>query len=183
MLGEEEKSRLAGNNTRKTTYMRSMSWSDRSPSKPNPYPKPQLNSKARSCLPPLQPLSIAKSNVKEWPKAGSDDLGVWPQPQTPRGSVKPFPNSNSNPEQPGREFEFKKDKLAFFDKECSRIADHIYLGSDAVAKNREVLRHNGITHVLNCVGFVSPEYFKNDLVYKTLWLKDSPSEDITKHSV
>lgn len=179
MLGEEEKSRHAGNNTRKTTYMRSMSWSDRSPSKPNPYPKPQLNSKARSCLPPLQPLSIAKSNVKEWPKAGSDDLGVWPQPQTPRGSVKPFPNSNSNPEQPGREFEFKKDKLAFFDKECSRIADHIYLGSDAVAKNREVLRHNGITHVLNCVGFVSPEYFKNDLVYKTLWLKDSPSEDIT----
>ncbi|VVA13302.1 PREDICTED:-tyrosine-phosphatase [Prunus dulcis] len=176
MLGEEEKNRLAGN-TRKT-YLRSVSWSDRSPSKPNnPYPRPQLNSKARSCLPPLQPLSIARNTVQEWPRAGSDDLGVWPQPQTPRGSVKPLPNSN--PEQPGREFEFKKDKLAFFDKECSRIADHIYLGSDAVAKNREVLRKNGITHVLNCVGFVSPEYFKNDLVYKTLWLKDSPSEDIT----
>ncbi|KAL6188111.1 hypothetical protein ACLB2K_039505 [Fragaria x ananassa] len=178
MLGEEEKSGLAGNATRKS-YLRSMSWSDRSPSKANnPYPKPQLNNKARSCLPPLQPLSIAKCSVKEWPKAGSDDLGVWPQPQTPRGSVaKAFPGSNS--EQGGREFEFKKDKLAFFDKECSRIAEHIYLGSDAVAKNREVLRKNGITHVLNCVGFVSPEYFKNDLVYKTLWLKDSPSEDIT----
>ncbi|XP_050372971.1 protein-tyrosine-phosphatase MKP1-like isoform X2 [Argentina anserina] len=177
MLGEEEKSGIAGNTDRKK-YLRSMSWSDRSPSKlPNPYPKPQLNGKARSCLPPLQPLSIAKSSVKEWPRAGSDDLGVWPQPQTPRGSAKPFPGSN--PEQGGREFEFKKDKLAFFDKECSRIAEHIYLGSDAVAKNREVLRNNGITHVLNCVGFVSPEYFKYDLVYKTLWLKDSPSEDIT----
>ncbi|PRQ40131.1 putative protein-tyrosine-phosphatase [Rosa chinensis] len=177
MLGEEEECGLAAGNTTRKSYLRSMSWSDRSPSKPNPYPKPQLNSKARSCLPPLQPLSIAKSNVKEWPKPGSDDLGVWPQPQTPRGSVKPFPGSN--PQLPGREFEFKKDKLAFFDKECSRIAEHIYLGSDAVAKNREVLRKNGITHVLNCVGFVSPEYFKNDLVYKTLWLKDSPSEDIT----
>ncbi|KAM5567984.1 protein-tyrosine-phosphatase MKP1 [Rosa sericea] len=177
MLGEEEECGLAAGNTTRKSYLRSMSWSDRSPSKPNPYPKPQLNSKVRSCLPPLQPLSIAKSNVKEWPKAGSDDLGVWPQPQTPRGSAKPFPGSN--PEQPGREFEFKKDKLAFFDKECSRIAEHIYLGSDAVAKNREVLRKNGITHVLNCVGFVSPEYFKNDLVYKTLWLKDSPSQDIT----
>ncbi|KAM0961998.1 hypothetical protein ACFX2I_021184 [Malus domestica] len=177
MLGEEEKDRLAGNTTRKT-YLRSVSWSDRSPSKPNnPYPRPQLNTKVRSCLPPLQPLSIARNTVKEWPRAGSDDLGVWPQPQTPRGSAKPLPNSN--PEEPGREFEFKKDKLAFFDKECSRIADHIYLGSDAVAKNREVLRQNGITHVLNCVGFVSPEYFRNDLVYKTLWLRDSTSEDIT----
>ncbi|KAH9622445.1 hypothetical protein KSS87_016669 [Heliosperma pusillum] len=48
-----------------------------------------------------------------------------------------------------------------------------------VAKSREVLRQNGITHVLNCVGFVCPEYFKGDLVYKTLWLQDSPSEDIT----
>ncbi|XP_009359230.2 protein-tyrosine-phosphatase MKP1 [Pyrus x bretschneideri] len=177
MLGEEEKDRLAGNTTRKT-YLRSVSWSDRSPSKPNnPYPRPQLNSKVRSCLPPLQPLSIARNTVKEWPRAGSDDLGVWPQPQTPRGSAKPLPNSNL--EEPGREFEFKKDKLAFFDKECSRIADHIYLGSDAVAKNREVLRQNRITHVLNCVGFVSPEYFRNDLVYKTLWLRDSASEDIT----
>ncbi|RZC58761.1 hypothetical protein C5167_006066 [Papaver somniferum] len=73
----------------------------------------------------------------------------------------------------------KKDKLAFFDKECSRITDHIYLGSEAVAKNREILRKNGITHVLNCVGFVCPEYFKEDLVYKTLWLQDNPSEDIT----
>ncbi|CBI33014.3 unnamed protein product, partial [Vitis vinifera] len=110
----------------------------------------------RSCLPPLQPLSISRRNAEEWPRAGSDDL-----------------------EQPQREFQLKKDKLAFFDKECSRIADHIYLGSDAVAKNRETLRQNGITHVLNCVGFVCPEYFKSDLVYKTLWLQDSPSEDIT----
>lgn len=48
-----------------------------------------------------------------------------------------------------------------------------------MAKNRQVLRQNGITHVLNCVGFVCPEYFKGEFVYKTLWLQDSPSEDIT----
>ncbi|WCJ38579.1 Dual specificity protein phosphatase [Euphorbia peplus] len=158
-------------------YLRSISWADsRSPTKP--IPRPQPNSKARSCLPPLQPLSIAHRPVEEWPTAGSDDLGVWPNPQTPRGPAKPLDNSSLETP-PVREFMFKKDKLAFFDKECSRIADHIYLGSDAVAKNREVLRQNGITHVLNCVGFVCPEYFKNDLVYKTLWLQDSPSEDIT----
>ncbi|KAF5450195.1 hypothetical protein F2P56_030564 [Juglans regia] len=181
MLGEEDRDPVAGGGTRRP-YLRSVSWTDRSPSEPNqnlnPNPRPQPNSKARSCLPPLQPLSITRRNVEEWPKAGSDDLGIWPNPpQTPGGEARPLESSNS--EQPVREFQFKRDKLAFFDKECSRIADHIYLGSDAVAKNREILRQNGITHVLNCVGFVSPEYFKSDLVYKTLWLQDSPSEDIT----
>ncbi|XP_065873572.1 protein-tyrosine-phosphatase MKP1-like [Euphorbia lathyris] len=184
MLGQKDNnndclsSAVPGGVPRKNkNYLRSVSWSDRSPSKPIPRPH-QPNSKARSCLPPLQPLSIAHRPIEEWPTAGSDDLGVWPNPQTPRGPAKPLENSNLE-QQPVREFMFKKDKLAFFDKECSRIADHIYLGSDAVAKNREVLRQNGITHVLNCVGFVCPEYFKNDLVYKTLWLQDSPSEDIT----
>ncbi|KAI3783456.1 hypothetical protein L1987_42539 [Smallanthus sonchifolius] len=66
-----------------------------------------------------------------------------------------------------------------YDKECSRIIDHVFLGSDSVAKDRDVLRVNGITHVLNCVGFACPEYFKKDLVYKTLWLRDTPTEDIT----
>ncbi|KAE8698936.1 Protein-tyrosine-phosphatase MKP1 [Hibiscus syriacus] len=172
MLSEEEKDRhakaAAGVAARKP-YLRSVSWNDRSPGKP--HPKPPMNAKGRSCLPPL---SITRRPVEEWPKAGSDDLGVWPNPQTPRASVKPLDNPGSN-----REFLLRKDKLAFFDKECSRIAEHVYLGSDAVAKNREILRTNGITHVLNCVGFVCPEYFKHDLVYKTLWLQDTPSEDIT----
>ncbi|KAG4934746.1 hypothetical protein JHK85_049665 [Glycine max] len=110
----------------------------------------------------------------ECPSAGSDDLGVWPLPQTPRGSIRTYYSS-----QPTKDFLFKRDKLAFFDKECSRIAEHIYLGSDTVAKNHELLRQNGITHMLNCVGFVCPEYFKGDFVYKTLWLQDSPTEDIT----
>lgn len=179
MLGEEDKTPVTGGGTRRT-YLRSVSWTDRSPSKPNPCPspRPQLNSKVRSCLPPLQPLSINRRTAEEWPKAGSDDLGIWPHPQTPRGEAKPLENSNSE-QPPVKEFQFKREKLAFYNKECSRIAEHIYLGSDAVAKNREILRKNGITHVLNCVGFVSPEYFKSDLVYKTLWLQDSPSEDIT----
>ncbi|CAN1338788.1 Protein-tyrosine-phosphatase MKP1 [Linum perenne] len=73
----------------------------------------------------------------------------------------------------------KRDRIAVYDKECSKVAEHVYLGGDAVAKDREILEKNGITHVLNCVGFVCPEYFKADFVYRTLWLQDSPSEDIT----
>ncbi|XP_042064858.1 protein-tyrosine-phosphatase MKP1-like isoform X1 [Salvia splendens] len=181
MIKDEENDVAPGGNWR--TYSRSVSWTERPPrTSTSSTSKPQWNSKARSCLPPLQPLSIIRPSVEEWPRAGSDDLGVWPNnPPTPggkpRGSVTPRESSNSD--QPPTEFEFRKDKLAFFNKECSRILDYIYLGSDAIAKNREILRQNGITHVLNCVGFVCPEYFKNELVYKTLWLQDCPSEDIT----
>ncbi|KAH1160637.1 hypothetical protein GLYMA_11G243900v4 [Glycine max] len=171
MLGEAgKKDKAPPGGVAWKTYSRSVSWTDRSPNSR----KPPTNSKTRPLLPPLQPLSINKRNVEEWPSAGSDDLGVWPLPQTPRGS-----STSSSQQQPTKDFLFKRDKLAFFDKECSRIAEHIYLGSDTVAKNHELLRQNGITHVLNCVGFVCPEYFKGDFVYKTLWLQDSPTEDIT----
>ncbi|XP_057989513.1 protein-tyrosine-phosphatase MKP1 isoform X2 [Hevea brasiliensis] len=146
-------------------------------------PRSQQNCKARSCLPPLQPLSIARRSLDEWPKAGSDDLGEWPLPTTPSGnrcgerlkldlsSIQRNPDRNAGL--------VKRDKIAFFDKECSKVAEHVYLGGDAVARDREILKQNGITHVLNCVGFVCPEYFKTDFVYRTLWLQDSPSEDIT----
>ncbi|KAL2555649.1 Protein-tyrosine-phosphatase MKP1 [Forsythia ovata] len=130
---------------------------------------------ARSCLPPL---AIARRSLDEWPKAGSDDIGEWPLTTTPRGR-----SSNDGGE---RETLIatggglvKREKIAFFDKECSKVAEHIYLGGDAVARDREILKQHGITHILNCVGFVCPEYFKADFVYKTLWLQDSPSEDIT----
>uniref|UniRef100_A0A0D6R0N6 Protein-tyrosine-phosphatase n=1 Tax=Araucaria cunninghamii TaxID=56994 RepID=A0A0D6R0N6_ARACU len=190
-------------------FWRSVSWSSHSaPSTPGPAnygklqpfgqttmqgppltPRSQQSSKARSCLPPLQPLSITRRCLEEWPQAGSDDIGEWPYCTTPGGKrdagkqlngpdIKLDLGSVQRPTEPP-EIQVKRDKLAFFDKDCSRVAEHIYLGSDAVAKNREVLRENGITHVLNCVGFVCPEYFKTDLVYKTLWLQDNPSEDIT----
>ncbi|KEH21884.1 putative protein-tyrosine-phosphatase [Medicago truncatula] len=167
-------------------------------------PRSQQNCKARSsCLPPLQPLSIARRSLDEWPKASSDDIGEWPQPPiTPGGRGNGNGNSssnsnssnnngerlkldlstiqqNNNPDSRNNGGLVKRDKIAFFDKECSKVAEHVYLGGDAVAKDREILKRNGITHVLNCVGFVCPEYFKGDFVYRTLWLQDSPSEDIT----
>ncbi|XP_041000403.1 protein-tyrosine-phosphatase MKP1 [Juglans microcarpa x Juglans regia] len=146
-------------------------------------PRSHQNFKARSCLPPLQPLAIARRSLDEWPKAGSDDIGEWPGPPTPSGRGSgdrlklDLSSIQRNPDRNGGLV--KRDKIAFFDKECSKVAEHIYLGGDAVARDRDILKQNGITHVLNCVGFVCPEYFKADLVYRTLWLQDSPSEDIT----
>ncbi|KAK7399610.1 hypothetical protein VNO78_10795 [Psophocarpus tetragonolobus] len=160
MLGEESKEERGGGGHRRT-HSRSASWAERSPASRKP---------ARS----LQPLAINKRSVSEWPSAACDDVGDWGFPATPRG-----PSKKTSEWSSGQVFELRKDKLAFYDKECSRIAEHVYLGSDTVAKSEEVLRRHGITHVLNCVGFVCPEYFKRELVYKTLWLRDSPSEDIT----
>ncbi|XP_058733995.1 uncharacterized protein LOC131605685 [Vicia villosa] len=45
-----------------------------------------------------------------------------------------------------------------------------------VAKNKDMLKRNMITHVLNYVGFVCHEYSKADFIYRTLWLQDNPSE-------
>ncbi|XP_022746182.1 protein-tyrosine-phosphatase MKP1-like [Durio zibethinus] len=155
----------------------------RFPPPPPLTPRSQQNCKARSCLPPLQPLSIARRSLDEWPMAGSDDLGEWPQPPTPSGNKSgerlklDLSSIQRNNDKNGRLL--KRDKIAFFDKECSKVAEHICFGGDAVARDREILKQNGITHVLNCVGFVCPEYFKADFVYRTLWLQDSPSEDIT----
>ena len=40
----------------------------------------------------------------------------------------------------------------------------------AVAQDRAILAAHGITHVVNCVGALYPEYFKDDgIAYKTLW--------------
>lgn len=118
--------------------------------------------------------------MDEWPKASSDDVGEWLQPPTPSGRAEASrPGEGLKVDLSSLRSQVKKDQIAFFDKECSKVADHIYLGGDSVARNREILRQNGITHVLNCVGFVCAEYFKAHLVYKTLWLQDSPTEDIT----
>lgn len=170
-------------------FWRSASWSasraaeaEAPPLPPRLAPPPLTpRSKGRACLPPLQPLAITRRSLDEWPKAGSDDVGEWPNPTTP-GAARPGssrPGEGLRLDLSALRSQGRKDQIAFFDKECSKVADHVYLGGDAVAKNRDILRNHGITHVLNCVGFVCPEYFKSDLVYRTLWLQDSPTEDIT----
>jgi hypothetical protein len=52
-----------------------------------------------------------------------------------------------------------------------QVAEGLYVSGEAVARNREILAQNCISHVVNCVGALYPEYFKNDgIQYTTLWL-------------
>ncbi|KAG1664329.1 hypothetical protein FOA52_011643 [Chlamydomonas sp. UWO 241] len=80
---------------------------------------------------------------------------------------------------PISETQVRREKYQFFEKQCSNIADGLYLSGDLVARSRETLRASGITHVLNCVGFICKEYFVDEgLIYRTYYLQDTPGEDI-----
>lgn len=69
----------------------------------------------------------------------------------------------------------RRAKLASFFKQCSKVLDGLYIGSEYVAKSYETLSANSITHVINCVGALYPEYFVSQgLKYKTLFLRGAP---------
>lgn len=53
-----------------------------------------------------------------------------------------------------------------------QVAEGLYVSGEAVARDRAILAQHSITHVVNCVGALYPEFFRNDgIQYKTLWLQ------------
>ena len=75
---------------------------------------------------------------------------------------------------PPTELRARRDKFAFFEHQCSEVDTGLFLGSDAVARNWETLEAAGISHVVNCVGFIYPAYFEDRLQYKILYLQGQP---------
>jgi protein-tyrosine phosphatase len=71
-----------------------------------------------------------------------------------------------------------KDRLAFFDKDCSLVEERLFLGSETVSKDKALLKQNGVTHILNCAGTICLESHPDDFVYKWLSLVDGKAEDI-----
>ncbi|QDZ20751.1 MAP kinase phosphatase 1 [Chloropicon primus] len=70
-------------------------------------------------------------------------------------------------------------KIRLYERECSEVAPSLFMSGDTVAKMHEILVENGITHIVNCVGFTCGEYHKDKgLKYLTLYLEDSPNQDI-----
>jgi hypothetical protein len=74
------------------------------------------------------------------------------------------------------ETQLRRQKYLFFEKHCSEVSPGLFLSGDYVAKNRDILRQAGVSHVLNCVGFICKEYFKDELTYKTLFLQGGPAQ-------
>lgn len=73
---------------------------------------------------------------------------------------------------PPSETQLRRAKLAHFDRHLSEVASRLFLSGDTMARSREALQEHGISHVVNCVGFVCKEYFKDEgLVYRTYFLQ------------
>lgn len=72
---------------------------------------------------------------------------------------------------PPTELQARREKFSYFERHCSEVAPGLFIGSDAVAKSRKILQDACITHVVNCVGFLYPSYFKDELIYKVLFLQ------------
>ncbi len=115
----------------------------------------------------LAPCDSGKSLNRELLRAGPMKLDL---------------RSLSRSDGPPSELQARREKYAFFEKQCSEVADGLFLGSDVVARNREVLRAAGITHVINCVGFLYPAYFQGELTYLVLYLQGGLFSE-TNHSL
>ncbi|WIA18490.1 hypothetical protein OEZ85_009944 [Tetradesmus obliquus] len=91
-----------------------------------------------------------------------------------------LPRDNGPPSSNPDYEELRRQKFAKFEMQCSKVAEGLYVSGAAVAQDRAILAAHGISHVVNCVGALYTEYFKDDgVAYKTLWLQDIPHEDIT----
>lgn len=81
-------------------------------------------------------------------------------------------------EGPPSEVRNRKDKLSKYERDCTRVGENLFVGGEVVAKSREILETCHISHVVNCVGVLYPAYFEDELKYQTLYLQDSPKEDL-----
>lgn len=72
-----------------------------------------------------------------------------------------------------------RERLKLCDVQCSEITDGLYLGSETVSANLELLKKNGITHILNCAGAICKVYHPEHFQYRVLYLLDGREEDIT----
>jgi hypothetical protein len=67
----------------------------------------------------------------------------------------------------------------YYKRICSEVIDDfLYLGSDCIAQDRDILKQYGITHVINCAADYSANYFDEHIKYKKYHLKDHVREQI-----
>ena len=69
-------------------------------------------------------------------------------------------------------------KLKYYSGILSELDPGLYVGSDIIARDRERLKNEGITHIINCAANVCSNYFQNDFTYIHFFLKDSNTENI-----
>jgi hypothetical protein len=63
-------------------------------------------------------------------------------------------------------------------KKCSQVNDYIFLGGNYIARDKDILQKNGITHIINAALTVCECYFSNDFSYHALSLYDAGTESV-----
>lgn len=103
----------------------------------------------------------------------SSDVRTSPPPAAPRiGGLRVLDlRALPRDDGPPTELRTRKEKLAHFEKECTPVGDNLFVGAEVVAKSRQILNDAGITHIVNCVGFLYPQYFEDEVKYQTLYLQ------------
>ena len=68
--------------------------------------------------------------------------------------------------------------LEYYTEKLSEIHPNVFISGDTVARNEELLRSIGITHIINCAGNVCENYFPEDFYYIKYFMKDSNNYNI-----
>lgn len=133
-----------------------------------------------------------KINIKNVAKLKEDtemkiEEDIFEPPKHRRGCAQPdepMPESNNNRGDENPDYMSKSTSVAEarnnrFKNICSEILpSFLYLGSDYLAKDKDILLEHNITHIINSAGDYSPNYHEEDFKYLTFHLKDHPRENI-----
>ena len=79
------------------------------------------------------------------------------------------------------ERQLRKEKLDRYENECTKVEEFMYVGGIRVAQNIQLLKAVGITHVINCSAITTENFFPETFSYKSLYMNDSPGEDLACH--
>lgn len=82
---------------------------------------------------------------------------------------------------PPTELQARREKFAYYEKQCSEVAKGVCISGELVARDKQILRDSGVTHIVNCIGMLCPECFPEDFKYLTLYLNGAilSSQDIS----
>ena len=61
---------------------------------------------------------------------------------------------------------------------CSEILPFLFVGAEVVARDKDLMKSHGITHVVNSAGTVLDNFHPNDFAYLRLYLYDAKTEDL-----
>jgi len=120
--------------------------------------------------------------------AGGSPSAVAPLKTTPRSQPPNLPNLSlgnlksldvSQKQVMGKsESAIRQGELDRFRGVCSEVLPYLYVGAELVARDEDLLKQHGITHIINCAGTVIENFHEDSFKYLKLYLYDAKTEDL-----